>query len=602
MTKLVAQKDEVLFSPLGGCNEIGRNLSLYGHDGAWIIVDCGIGFPPASLQGGIDAILPNPEFLYANAERIRGLIITHAHEDHLGAIAYLWGDKLPCPIFATNFAARLLQKKWQRFGNAMPLDIRTIAAGQRFTLAPFSITPLAVAHSVPEANALCIETPCGVLLHSGDWKLDGNPVIGEPSSEKLFDVASKIASKQSKPLLAMMSDSTNVFSDSASGDEASTQPAFEELFRREYKRIVVTLFASNVARIVSIARAARNCGRRLVIGGNALQRMSEIARACGYLGDLTDNFLDSRARIAADKLVLLATGSQGEEGSFMSRLAQANSPLTYGDVAVFSSRTIPGNEIPVGKVKNALVRKGVEIIDHNRMPSLHVSGHASGYEVERVYRRMQPAWLVPIHGEPRHLQENARIAQIAGLKTKIVTNGNILRFTSKMEKSLASGVVCETLAQTLPSEEQYLERSREKTAFLAQSDTSLRERSKLAQGGACSCFVTLDCKNAKGKVRGNAKVIDASFIVFGDGNLELLLAQRGKTILQEALNAFEEKRGKKELVWQNYQQESQQGSQELTQKTAPASITSEALQRAFKKELFRSSGRSPLVKMLIKLC
>ncbi len=590
MTKLVAQKNEVLFAPIGGCNEIGRNLSLYGHDGAWIIVDCGIGFPPASMHGGIDAILPNPEFLYDNAERIKGLIITHAHEDHLGAIAYLWGERLRCPIFATNFAARLLQKKWQRFGNAMPLNIRNIAAGQRFVLEPFSITPLAVAHSVPEATALCIETACGVLLHSGDWKLDQNPVIGEPASEKLFNLATDIARKRRQPLLAMMSDSTNVFSDSSSGDEASTQPAFEELFRKDYKRIVVTLFASNIARIVSIARAARKCGRRLVIGGNALQRMSEIAQACGYLGDLTNDFLDSRARIAAEKLVLLATGSQGEEGSLMSRLAQANSPLTKGDVAVFSSRTIPGNELPVGKVKNALVRKGVEIIDHNRMPSLHVSGHASGNEVERVYRQLHPAWLVPIHGEPRHLQENARIAQIAGLKTKIITNGHILRFTNKTAKSLTSGVVCETLDQSLPSEEQYLERSKEKSDLLAQSDTSLRERSKLAQAGACSCFVTLDHKNSK--------IIDTRFIVFGDNKLELILAQRGKAILLETLNALEKRRDKKGLVWQNCRQE----SQELTRKITQNSITDENLEKAFKKELFRSSGRSPLVKMLIKFC
>ena len=599
MTKLVAQKDEVLFAPLGGCNEIGRNLSLYGHDGAWIVVDCGIGFPPASLQGGIDAILPNPEFLYENAERIKGLIITHAHEDHLGAIAYLWGERLPCPIFATNFAARVLQKKWQRFGNTMPLDIRTITAGQRFALEPFSITPLAVAHSVPEANALCIETSCGVLLHSGDWKLDSKPVIGEPCSENLFDAAAKIASKRGQPLLAMMSDSTNVFSGSVAGDEGSTQPAFEELFKKEYKRIVVTLFASNISRIISIARAARSCRRRLVIAGNALQRMSEIARTCGYLEDFTGDFLDSRARIAAEKMVLLATGSQGEEGSYMSRLAQGNSPLTHGDVAVFSSRTIPGNEIAVGKVKNALVRKGVEIIDHNRLPAIHVSGHASGCEVERVYRRMRPAWLVPIHGEPRHLQENARIAEIAGLKAKIVTNGRVLRFTNKTAKSLASGVVCETLEQLLPSDEQYLERSNEKTSLslLAQGDNSLRERNKLAQGGACSCFVTLDRKNAK--------IIDARFIVFGDGKLELILAQRGKAILLEALetleassDALEKKHAKKKPVWQNQQQE----SQELTKKTTRDSTINEDLQRVFKKELFRSSGRSPLVKMLVKLC
>ena len=372
----------------------------------------------------------------------------------------------------------------------------------------------------------------------------------------------------------MMCDSTNIFSNSSSGDEGSTQPAFEEVFKKNYKRIVVTLFASNIARTISIARAARNCGRHLLIAGNALLRMIEIARSCGYIEEITDIIFDTRARIPAEKSVLLATGSQGESGSFMSRLAQPNSPLTHGDVAVFSSRTIPGNEIAVGKIKNSMVNKGVEIIDHNRMPSLHVSGHATREEVESVYKRLQPSWLVPIHGEPRHLQENARIARKLGLKTQIVTNGHILRFQNNIE-----GVTCETLPQLLPIEEQYLERVKDKAILLAQSNNNLKERSLLSKKGACSCFVAINSNNPM--------VVDPTFIVFGDDKLERILTEKGVDILREAMDSVEKKRNKKKLVWEN-------------QHINIRASNDDDLQKAFIKEVYKKTGRSPLIKMLVK--
>ncbi len=589
MTQLVPREGEVLFVPLSGCNEVGRNLTLYGHDGAWIVVDCGIGFPPAELQGGIEAILPNPDFLYRNASNIRALIVTHAHEDHLGAIPYLWGERLRCPVFAPPFAARLLQKKWQRMGEFFSafdparskLLLHTFALGERFSVPPFHITAVPVAHSVPDACGLCIETSCGVVLHSGDWKLDASPVIGESAAEDLFDTAQSLARKADLPFLAMMGDSTNMFSDGASGDEASTQPAFESLFRKPYRRIAVTLFASNIARILSIARAAKACGRRLTLAGSALHRMTEIARSCGYLQELSDEPLD--AKLPAEQSVLLATGSQGEIGSFMHRLAHGNANLARGDVAIFSSRTIPGNEVAVGKVKNALTKKGVEIVDHNTLPALHVSGHATGEEAERVYRRLRPQWFVPIHGEPRHLQENARRAEKVGLKTRVVHNGQGLRF-----KRTAKGIACEALAAVLPSEEQYLERSNDTPRWLSRDDATLKERKVLAQEGACACFLVLDEKNAK--------ISEVRFLSFGDKKLEDLLEQKGRELLVDALDALDarlERRGKGNVS------SSKGVKKTATKDTEPSSFES-LLARAFVKQLGKSTGCRPLVKMLVR--
>ncbi len=596
MTELVPREGEVLFVPVSGCNEIGRNLTLYGHDGAWIAVDCGIGFPPANLQGTVDAILPNPEFLYRNAANIRALVITHAHEDHLGAIPYLWGEQLTCPVFAPPFAARLLQKKWHRMGeffNAFegarpPLALRTYETGERFALPPFHITALPVAHSVPDSCALCIETSCGVVLHSGDWKLDANPVIGAPRSENLFDAAENIGKKQHLPFVAMMGDSTNMFSEGASGDEASTQPAFENLFRKPYRRIVVTLFASNIARIISVARAAKACGRRVSIAGSALHRLTEIARDGNLLQELgQDITLESlNARLPAEQTVLLATGSQGEIGSFMHRLAHGNGFLTRGDVAVFSSRTIPGNEVAVGKVKNALTKKGVKIIDHHTLPALHVSGHATGEEAERVYRRLRPQWFVPIHGEPRHLQENARRAEKVGLKTRIVYNGQGLRFARS-----AKGVLCEPLATPLPAEEQYLERSNDLPRWLPQSDRGIKERSKLSENGACACILTLDEENAE--------VSEVHFLAFGDHKLEALLERQGRSLLRDALEAVEARTERhSEKRWER------RGKRTPSVTNAPddgdASSKDRSLARAFAKQIAKATGRRPLVKMLVK--
>ncbi len=603
MTELVPREGEVLFVPLGGCNEIGRNLTLYGHDGAWIAVDCGIGFPPAELQGGIEAILPNPEFLYRNAANIRALIVTHAHEDHLGAIPYLWGERLTCPVFAPPFAARLLQKKWQRMGeffNALDparakLDLRTFQLGERFSVAPFHITAVPVAHSVPDACALCIETSCGVVLHSGDWKLDANPVLGAAAGEDLFDVAESVAKKERLPFIAMACDSTNMFEEGASGDEASTQPAFERLFRKPYRRIVVTLFASNVARTISIARAAKACGRRPTLAGSALLRMNEVARACGYLQELS--FESLNARLPPEQTVLLATGSQGEIGSYMHRLAHGNAFLTRGDVAVFSSRTIPGNEIAIGKIKNALAKRGVEIVDHNTLPELHVSGHATGEEAERVYRRLRPQWFVPIHGEPRHLKENARRAERVGLKACIVHNGQGLRF-KRSAKNKILGVSCENLSEVLPAEEQYLERSNDKPRWLPQSDKSIKDRRRLAEEGACACVLTLDEKNAT--------VSEVRFLAFGDRRLEDLLEQRGRNFLAESLDALDarqdkysrssshsEKRGKRNAAYS--ERNGRDG-----EKQDDALSFEQRLARAFGKQIARATGRRPLVKMLVK--
>ncbi len=409
------------FLPLGGTGEIGMNLNLYRCDGKWLAVDCGIGFGGAA-HPEVDVMMADPAFIADRHDQLLGLVITHAHEDHIGAVPWLW-PQLRCPVYATPFAAAVLQRKLAEVQllNQVPLHI--VPAGSAIGLTPFQLQFVRVTHSIPEAQALVIDTPHGLLLHTGDWKLDPEPLIGPRTDETVF------AELSERGVLAMICDSTNALVEGHSGSEAEVRQSLTALLRGLRGRIAVTCFASNVARIESVTLAAHAAGRSVALVGRSLRNLDVAARECGYLRDLppflTEDDVDD---VPDDNLLMLVTGSQGEPRSALARIAMDTHPrvaLGQGDTVVFSSRVIPGNERAIGTVQDNLVRRGVHLMtdmDH----LVHVSGHPARDELRRLYRLVKPRYAVPTHGEWRHLSTHAELAQEAGAKPILLEDGDIL--------------------------------------------------------------------------------------------------------------------------------------------------------------------------------
>jgi len=415
--------DEILFLPLGGAGEIGMNLSLYGHDGQWLMVDLGITFGDDTTPG-IDILMPDPTFIRDRRDRLAGLVITHAHEDHLGAVAYLWPE-LKCPVWCTPFTAAVLRAKVADRGLQNRLPIREIPLGGRFTVGPFDVEFVTMTHSVPEPSALAIRTKAGTVLHTGDWKLDPAPLIGAVADED------RLAAIGLEGVDAMVCDSTNAMVEGTAGSEAAVHESMTQLFGRYRNRIVVTCFATNLARIQSIAQAARANGRDVALVGRSLWRIHDAAKATGYLQDVPRFLSDAEAAyLPRDKVVLVCTGSQGEPRSALARIAVDDHPeivLEEGDTVIFSSREIPGNERSIGRVQNALIKLGCEIVtSHDAF--VHVSGHPARDELTRLYQLVRPKLSVPVHGEDRHMMEHARIARGCQVPdVALPENGSILR-------------------------------------------------------------------------------------------------------------------------------------------------------------------------------
>ena len=415
--------DEILFLPLGGAGEIGMNLSLYGHDGQWLMVDLGITFGDDTTPG-IDILMPDPTFIRDRRDRLAGLVITHAHEDHLGAVAYLWPE-LKCPVWCTPFTAAVLRAKVADRGLQNRLPIREIPLGGRFTVGPFDVEFVTMTHSVPEPSALAIRTKAGTVLHTGDWKLDPAPLIGPVADED------RLAAIGLEGVDAMVCDSTNAMVEGTAGSEAAVLESMTQLFGRYRNRIVVTCFATNLARIQSIAQAARANGRDVALVGRSLWRIHDAAKATGYLQDVPRFLSDAEAAyLPRDKVVLVCTGSQGEPRSALARIAVDDHPeivLEEGDTVIFSSREIPGNERSIGRVQNALIKLGCEIVtSHDAF--VHVSGHPARDELTRLYQLVRPKLSVPVHGEDRHMMEHARIARGCQVPdVALPENGSILR-------------------------------------------------------------------------------------------------------------------------------------------------------------------------------
>jgi ribonuclease J len=412
---------DLAFLPLGGTGEIGMNLNLYRCDGRWLAVDCGIGFGGAA-HPEVDVMMADPSYIAGRRDRLVGLVITHAHEDHIGAVAWLW-PQLRCPVYATPFAAAVLRRKLGEVGLLNQVRVNVIPPGGSFELAPFKLTFIRLAHSIPEAQALAIETPYGLVVHTGDWKIDPMPLIGPTTDEQAF------AALGQKGVLAMICDSTNAMVEGHSGSEGDVRQSLTALIRGLRGRVAVTCFASNVARMESIAIAARDAGRSTALVGRSLRNIDAAARECGYFRSLPP-FLDEDDLddIPDDNLLMLVTGSQGEPRSALARIATDSHPrvsLGEGDTVIFSSRVIPGNERAIGAVQDSLVRRGVNLMtdaDH----LVHVSGHPARDELRRLYRLVRPRYAVPVHGEWRHLSAHAELAREAGSTPVMMEDGDIL--------------------------------------------------------------------------------------------------------------------------------------------------------------------------------
>src|SRR5215475_2054289 len=424
---MAGASDELVFAPLGGLGEIGMNLAIYGFGPErrrqWIAVDLGVAFADDALPG-IDLIMPDIRYLMEERRNLLGLVLTHAHEDHFGALIDLW-PKLKLPVYATPFTAALLQAKRESEPGAPEIPVKVVPLDSRFTLGPFDIELVSMAHSIPESNGLIIRTPLGSVFHSGDWKIDPTPVIGAPTDE------AKLRALGSEGCLALIGDSTNAVRAGRSPSETDVAACLAELIRTAPARVAVTTFASNVARLRAVAQAAAACEREVVVVGRAMERIAQVARETGYLDGIQDfRSVEVYGHLPPDKVVALCTGSQGEPRAALSRIAQDDHPevtFSRGDRVIFSARAIPGNEKAVTRVINGLVTQGVEVIT-DRTHLVHVSGHPRVDELKELIGWTRPQILVPVHGEPLHMAEHAALARRLGVgKVVVGRDGELIR-------------------------------------------------------------------------------------------------------------------------------------------------------------------------------
>ena len=424
--------NELLFLALGGSGEIGMNVNLYGAQGKWVMVDLGLTFADPNYPG-VDLILPDLQFIEDRADDLLGIVLTHGHEDHIGAIPYLAAD-LGVPLYATPFTAGLIRGKLEEEGIAKKVKLHVIdkEAGS-FQLGPFGFTYVPLAHSIPEGNALLIDTPYGKIFHTGDWKLDEEPLLGTPST------AAELEAIGDQGVLALVCDSTNVFNEEASGSEVEVRKGLDSVIGEATGRVLVTTFASNAARVQTLGEVARDTGRQLCVAGRSLDRIIKVSKAAGYLKDFPETIdFDSAMRLPPRDVMIIATGGQGESRAALARIAFDSHPikLATGDTVVFSSKQIPGNEIAIGRIQNQLAAKGVIMVT-DRQADVHVSGHPGRPELEMMYKWIRPEIILPVHGEMRHMAEQARFALEKGVSKAIVqTNGTVLRLAPDGPESI----------------------------------------------------------------------------------------------------------------------------------------------------------------------
>jgi len=420
-------KEELLFCPLGGSGEIGMNMNLYAYgkedNQKWIIVDLGVTFADDSIPG-IDLIMPDPGFIIDKKDDLLGIVLTHAHEDHIGAVAHIWPD-LKCKLYATPFTAALITEKFKEKKIDISSFLKIVPLNSKIKLGDFEIDFVTLTHSILEPNGLSIKTPLGTILHTGDWKIDPNPLIGNKIDE---DKLKKIGDEG---VSAMICDSTNIFSPGRAGSESDVRDSLLRIMELKTKRILVTSFASNVARMESVFYCAKKTGRAICLVGRSMHRIFKAAKKCGYLKGLIDPIEPRDAKkVAKNKILYLATGSQGEPMGAMNRIINGSHPevfLEEGDCVIFSSKIIPGNEKKLYNLQNQIVRNNIEIISEENA-FVHVSGHPNRDDLKDMYKWVKPKSVIPVHGEHRHMQEHVNFAKEMQVpKTLLIENGDIIK-------------------------------------------------------------------------------------------------------------------------------------------------------------------------------
>jgi ribonuclease J len=482
--------DELVFLPLGGSNEIGMNFNLYGfgpaHARKWIVVDLGVTFGDQTTPG-VELILPDPEFIEEHKKDILGIVLTHAHEDHIGAVAWLW-PRIKAPLYATPFTAFLLKEKLREKDLADEAEITIVPLGGKITLGPFEIDLITLTHSIPEPNGLSIRTPLGTILHTGDWKIDPDPLLGGVTDHEA------IRRLGDEGVLAMVCDSTNVFVDGHAGSEADVRKALSSLIGGLKGKVAVACFASNVARMDSVIRSAEAAGRRVCLVGRSMHRMAAAAKSVGLMADVGEFLTDAQAgNFPQDKILYLCTGSQGEQRAALSRIAEGTHQhvrLGAGDSVIFSSRVIPGNEVPIRNLQNRLADQGVRLYTERDHPGIHVSGHPCRDELAEMYAWARPEIAVPTHGERRHLLEHAAFAKDLQVpQTVTPRNGDMVRLAPGRAE-----IIDEVHAGRL-----YIDAG----VVTPENGDALRERRHAAFNGVLSVAVVLD---GRGKIASGPQV------------------------------------------------------------------------------------------------
>lgn len=441
------------FIPLGGVGEIGMNANLYCNGGKWLLVDLGINFTQSTIPG-VDIVVPDIEFIENDKNNLLGIVLTHAHEDHLGAIPYLW-QKLKCPVYATSFTLTILREKLREIGLHKIVPLQEILPSSKFDIGPFSLQYISVSHSIPESNSLVIRTKNETVLHTGDWKLDPNPMVGNPTDQDAFKLIGE------EGVLAMMCDSTNATLEGVSGSEKLVREKLIELVTDSKQGIIVTLFASNIARLESVLVAAQESDRDVVLLGRSLWRYANSAQANGYLDSQSRLFYKGKDKVSQDKkrILYVCTGCQGETNAAMSKIAAGKHPhctLSSGDRVIFSSKMIPGNELAINRLHKSLLSSGVEVITDENHRNVHVSGHPRRGELKQLYEWVKPHISVPVHGELRHLKAHADLSTSLGVKQNyILSNGDVLKLSSrdgaKVIGSVSTGRIAIDGLRLLPS-------------------------------------------------------------------------------------------------------------------------------------------------------
>lgn len=485
----MADYRELVFVPLGGVGEIGMNLALYGlrsgTEREWLCVDMGISFADAEVPG-VDIIMPDVQFLEKERRNLKGIVLTHGHEDHVGAMYDLW-PRFKVPVFTTPFTAALLESKRVMEPNASPIPITTVKQGGRVQVGAFNVEFVPVAHSIPESNALAIRTKPGLVVHTGDWKLDPHPVAGAVTDERRFRELGE------EGVRAVIADSTNAIRDGESPSETDVARSLVEIVKSARGRVAVTTFASNVARIRSAALAAQAAGREVVVAGRAMERVINVAREMHFLdGVRSFRGIDAYSGLPRSEVLVLLTGSQGEPRAALARIANDDHPdieLERGDTLIFSSRTIPGNEKPVNRILNEMIRRGVKVIT-DRTHLVHVSGHPRRGEVARLYQWLKPQLVVPVHGEALHLSEHAALAREQGVpEVALCGDGDMLR--------LAPGPA--QVIDEVPAGRVY----RDGQMLIDAQSVTISQRRKLGFAGVVSAAIAID---GRGELLGEPEI------------------------------------------------------------------------------------------------